>query len=249
VAQFRFDEGTRRLSAGVTNRGERAVRVSSATISWAGFAFPTVPLTDPQADAQPGQSVAFTIRYGAARCDSPPRDAPVMVVVVDGRTRRLPLQVQDPQLLVRLHRKACAQQRLAEVADIGLRIGRRDVVADGEHYLTATLTVRRHPGATGRVSIVDLSGSVLIELRTRGHHVLPVSTDDPALRGGTLPLLVGAPHRCDAHARSQSSQTFLLSAYVRLDDGPTQRIIMIPTIAEQTRVLALIDRVCGPISQ
>jgi len=249
VAQFRFDEGTRNLRAGVSNAGDRAVRVSSATISWDGFAFPTVPISDPQADAQPGQSVAFTIRYGAARCGAPPHGRPVMVAVVDGRTRRLPLEVQDPQLLVRLHQKACAGQRLAAVADVGLRIGRREVVADGERYLAATLHVRRHLGATGRVTLVDLSGSVLIELRTREEGLLPVSTADPQLRRGTLPLLIGAPHRCDGHARSQSSQTFLLSAYVRLDHDPVQRVVMIPTIAEQTRVLALIDRVCGPISQ
>jgi urease beta subunit len=249
VAQFRFDEGTRNLRAGVSNLGDRAVRVSSATISWDGFAFPTVPIPDPQADAQPGQSVAFTIKYGAARCGVPPHGRPVMVAVVDGHARRLPLEVQDPQLLVRLHQKACAGQRLAAVADVGLRIGRREVVADGERYLAATLHVRRHPGATGRVTLVDLSGSVLIELRTREKNLLPVSTADPQLRGGTLPLLIGAPHRCDAHARSQSSQTFLLSAYVRLDHDPVQRVVMIPTIPEQTRVLALIDRVCGPISQ
>ena len=249
VAQFRFDEGTRNLRAGISNLGDRAVRVSSATISWDGFAFPTVPISDPQADARPGQSVAFTIAYGAARCDAPPHVRPVLVAVVDGRTRRLPLEVQDPQLLVRLHHKACAGQRLAAVADVGLRIGRREVVADGDRYLTATLHVRRHPGATGQVTVVDLSGSVLIELRTRDKHLLPLSTADPQLREGSLPLLIGAPHRCDGHARSQSSQTFLLSAYVRLDGEPVQRVVMIPTIPEQTRVLALIDRVCGPISQ
>lgn len=245
VAQFRYLEGTPDLRAGITNNGDHPIRVTSATIDWDGFAFPRVAIHDPQADAQPGQSVAFTIAYGEARCAHAPREHPVMVADVDGRSRRLPLEVQDPQLLVRLHAKACAEQRLDSVADVGLSIGRRDVVVEGEHYLVATLHVRRHPGATGRVTLVDLGGSVLIELRTRPDQPLPVSTDDPALADGTLPLLIGAPHRCDGHARSQSSQTFLLSAYVRLDHHPVQRVVMIPTVAEQTRVLALIDRVCG----
>src|SRR3954471_21596916 len=46
VAQFRFDEGTRNLRAGVTNNSERDIRVSAATIAWDGFRFPKVPIPD-----------------------------------------------------------------------------------------------------------------------------------------------------------------------------------------------------------
>ena len=43
VTQFRFDEGTRNLKAGVTNNSDREIRGSRATIVWDGLAFPTVP--------------------------------------------------------------------------------------------------------------------------------------------------------------------------------------------------------------
>ena len=68
VAQFRFDEGTRNLRAGVTNNSDRDIRVTSATIVWDGFAFPEVPITDDL--VKPGLTAAFQIAYGAPRCTS-----------------------------------------------------------------------------------------------------------------------------------------------------------------------------------
>src|SRR3954453_1535657 len=70
VAQFRYAEGTPDLRAGVTNPGERTIRVSSATISWDGFGFPPVRIPDPQ--TLPGNTAAFTIAYGAPRCGHRP---------------------------------------------------------------------------------------------------------------------------------------------------------------------------------
>ena len=72
VAQFRFDEGTRNLKAGVTNDSDEDIRVSQATIAWDGFAFPTVPVAG--GVVHPGQTAAFSIAYGAPEC--PPRHGP-----------------------------------------------------------------------------------------------------------------------------------------------------------------------------
>ncbi len=242
VAQFRFDEGTRNLKAGVTNNGDRDIRVSQATILWDGFAFPTVPI--PGDAVEPGQTAAFTIRYGAPRCDRPPTARAVLVAVVDGRARRLPLRVEDPRLLVRLHATACAQQRLDEAATVTLRLGRRPVLADGEEYLPGSLVVRHRRGATDRVRVVDLGGSVLLDLVPRdGPAALPgvLRPDRAAL---VFPVLLGSAHRCDAHALGQSSQTFLISAYVRLDDRPTQREILPLDPGDRDRLIALVHRDC-----
>jgi hypothetical protein len=59
-----------------------------------------------------------------------------------------------------------------------------------------------------------------------------------------LPVLAGSAHRCDGHARGNSSQTFLLSVYLRLGDAPVQRRILTPAEPDQVRVLAVIDRDC-----
>ncbi len=242
VAQFRFDEGTRNLKAGIVNEGRTPVRISAGTIDWDGFAFPTISI--PDADIPPGQAAAFTIAYGAPRCDREPAAEPTMVAVVDGQTRRLPLRVEDPGLLLRLHDKACARRRLDAVATVRLQLSKRTETVAGEEYVPARVVLRHRPGATARVRLTELGGSVLFDLVPRaGQGALPVDLSAGATRV-VVPVLAGSAGRCDDHARSQSSQTFLWSLYVRLDGGAQQRIVTIPDEAEQTRLLALLDRAC-----
>jgi hypothetical protein len=242
VAQFRFDEGTRNLKAGVTNNSDRDIRVSRATISWDGFAFPTVPLGD--GAVHPGQTAAFTIAYGAARCTRPPAADPVLVAVVDGRTTRLPLRVEDPGLLDRLHAKACAAQVLDRAATVRLQLATYTEKLRGEEYLPGRLVIRHRPGATEPVRLVDLGGSVLLDLVPRaGRGALPgvLAPDAQVL---AFPVLMGSAHRCDPHALGQSSQTFLISAYVRLGSGPVQRVVLPLSTAERGRLTGILDRDC-----
>jgi len=242
VAQFRFDEGTRRLKAGVVNDGDRAVRVTNATIAWDGLAFPTVPLS--HSPVPPGQAAAFTIAYGAPQCGRPPAGRPVLQAVVDGHDRRLPLRVEDPGLLRRLRVKACAQQRLDRQVRVDLRPADRTRRVGGEEYLPAELVLRRRPGARTAVTLVDLGGSVLITLTPRaGRQALPFRMAGDRARL-SVPLLLGSAHRCDAHALGQSSQTYLLSAYLRLAGRPTQRQILPLTSAERDRIIGVVDRDC-----
>jgi hypothetical protein len=242
VTQFRFDEGTRNLRAGVTNNGAHDIRVSHATIAWDGFVFHTVPIRD--GVVPPGQAAAFTITYGAAKCAQPPATRPTLLVVVDGRTRRLPLRVEDPGLLVRLRTKACAQQRLDATATVHLRTARQTTRLRGEEFLPGVLVLRRRPGTTGRVGVVDLAGSVLIDLEpSAGRHALPAVLR-PQARMLRFPVLLGSAHRCDAHALGQSSQTFLISAYVRLEGAAIQRKILPLDTAERDRLSALVYRGC-----
>lgn len=243
VAQFRFDEGTHRLKAAVTNQGKQDIRVSQATIAWDGLAFPTVPITDPP--VPPGLSAAFTITYGKAQCAQPPATKPVLLTVVDGRPRRVPLRVEDPGLLDRLHAKACAEQRLGRAAGVDLRLSRRTVRVAGEEYVPGAIVVRHRDGATKQVRIVDLGGSVLVDLLPRaGRRALP-GTLRRDRRSLAFPVLIGSAHRCDAHALSQSSQTFLISAYLRLGDRPTQREVLPLTSAERDRITGVIHRDCA----
>jgi hypothetical protein len=241
VAQFRFDEGTRNLKAGVTNNSHGDIVVTRATIRWEGFAFPIVGLS--AEPVHPGQTAAFDIEYGPARCDRPPTRPPVLVATVDGRARSLPLRVDDPGLLERLRIKACAEQRLAQNSGVSLRPAPSTVVVRGEEYLPATLMLRRRTGAES-VRIVDLGGSVLLELVPRGGRgALPATLGpgDAALR---FPVLLGSAHRCDPHALGQSSQTFLISAYLQVGRAPVQREILHLSVRDRDRLLALIGRDC-----
>ena len=242
MAQFRFDEGTRHLRAGVTNNSKRDIRVSSATIAWDGFRFPKVPITDDL--VKPGLTAAFEIAYGAPRCSREPTGKPALIAVVDGHPRRLPLRVDDPGLLGRLREKACAAERLDAAASVRLSFEPTTVRVHGEEYLPGRVVMVRRPGNAEPIRIVDLGGSVLVDFVARnGPRSLP-ATLAADQRRFVLPVLAGSAHRCDGHARGNSSQTFLLSVYLRLGDAPVQRRILIPAEPDQVRVLAVIDRDC-----
>ena len=242
IAQFRFDEGTRRLKAGVTNDGDAEIRVTRATIEWDGLDFPTVPL--PDEPVGPSQTAAFTVEYGEPRCSRPPEGPPTLVAVVDGRSRRLPLHVDSPGLLNRLRAKACAEQRLDRAVSVELRLSDRTEVVAGEEYLPGRLVVRHPAGATDRVQIVSLGGSVIIDLVPRAAGDALPATLSPGRRELRFPVLLGSVHRCDAHALGQSSQTFLISAYVRLDGHPTQRVVLPLTTAEKELLNGVVKRDC-----
>jgi hypothetical protein len=128
---------------------------------------------------------------------------------------------------------------------VDLRLETSTVQVGGEEYLPGAVVLRHRDGATARVRIVDLGGSVLLELLPRdGRAALPgeLAGDRDQV---AFPVLLGSAHRCDAHARGQSSQTFLLSAYLRLESRPVQRVVLPLTSAERDRLLGLIDRDCG----
>jgi hypothetical protein len=242
VTQNRFDEGTTVLLAGVTNKSNRDIRVTRATIAWDALAFRSVRL--PGDAIHPTQTAAFRIRFGDPRCGKPSRTRPVLVAEIDGRTRRLRLRVEDPGLLVRLQVKACAQQRLDRAASVELRMASRTIRVAREEYLPADLVLRRRSGSVAPVRVVDLDGSVLIELLPRhGRRSLPVVLE-PGRPTLDVPVLFGSAHRCDGHARGQSSQTFLFSAFVRVGDRAVQRVVLPLTSAEQNRVIGVVDRDC-----
>ena len=165
VTQTRFAEGTQDLHAGVTNNTERTLNISSATIRWRGLDFPTITIDDPV--IPPGQTAAFTIRYGAPRCETQELGRPTMVTVVDGTTVVLPLRVEGPGLLHRLRDQACGQQMLAELVSVSLRLARRTESVGGTEVLPGRVVVRRHAGRTGTVTVEELGGSVLFSVEPR----------------------------------------------------------------------------------
>jgi hypothetical protein len=194
----------------------------------------------------PGQTAAFAIDYGEARCGRPPTSRPSLVAVIDGRTHRLPLHVDDPGLLERLRLKACAAERLAGVAVVHLYLARHTVRDAGEQQLPASIVVRRRSsGPSEVVRIVDLDGSVLIDLVPRdGSRAFPavLGPTDPEL---SLPVRFGSTQRCNGHAQSQSQQTFLFSAFLRLDDDPPQRVLLPLSNRARDRLIGLVKRGCG----
>jgi hypothetical protein len=243
VSQSRFDEGTRQLRAAVTNAGGKTVHVETAGIAWSGFVPRPAPV--PAGSLRPGQTAGLVLEYGEPRCDGPTKDAPALAVVVDGTEQDVALEPDDARGLVRLHVRACAQQRLERSVSVTLRLRRAPVTRAGEEYLPGAVLVRRRAGSTDELTVLDLAGSVLLDLALRdGRSVLPVrlAAEHDVLR---LPVLIGSVHRCDAHALGQSSQTFLFSIYVELRGQPAQRVTAIPDRPVKEALTGILDRDCG----
>lgn len=249
VTQYRPDEGTRRISVEVTNSGTVTVHVSGVALSTS--AFEPVSATAKGTEFAPGQTIALVTTYGDPRCeaDATTTDA-VAVLTLAGATAPTTLEVPvartGQDVLERLHHAECQQAALDAVADVRLLPEWRRVRVDGDPYLRGTLLLRRpggHPSAGG-VTVTATRGSVLLELRPvrRGR---PVGRLDPGEATERIPVLLGSANRCDAHALGGSTQTFLLSAFVRRDGGPQQRVLLIPDAATKRRALRVLDAVCG----
>ena len=245
VTQYRLDEGTRKINAQLTNRGAATVTVTGVRLIWAGAR--RLQPTPKDTVLAPGQTVDLQTRYGSAYCRGLLAGrASVRVTMQDGTGFTLPVDRSGRRLLGRLGRADCAARRLRQTATISFASHYRKVMMAGEEWLRGSLIIRRPTASRGReapVYVEDLLGSVLLTLRPAGISALPakLSPGDDVL---TIPVLLGSTQRCDAHALSQSSQTFLLSVFARVGNHPTQRVIVSPDKTAQGRAGALLDRVC-----
>jgi hypothetical protein len=246
LSQPRWDEGTRTLRIAVINEGTNPVNVTSATVSSAAFEEAQVAVNEGSVD--PGRIAGFPLEYGDANCDDADVRPITVTVVVDGTERALPLHSDDASLLERLHAQECAQQRLDAAVAVTLEFDERPVILDGEEYLPGRLVLRRPAGVADPppVTVMSMRGSVLLSLepdRRDAEAVVPatLATSSNEL---TIPVLVGSAHRCDPHALTNSSQTFLLNSFVRLPGYSVQRVITVPEIAARDRLAGIIDRDC-----
>lgn len=248
VTQYRPDEGTRRISVEVTNTDAEPVRVSGVALRTS--AFEPLATTGKDTVFEPGQTIALVTTYGDPRCGhgDTATDA-VAALTLTGETGQgtveVPVARAGQTLLNRLHRVECQQATLDEVASVRLQSDWRRVESDGLPYLRGSLLLRRAPGSPSGVgvSVTATAGSVLLDLRpVRPRR--PVGRLEPGQASARIPVLLGSSMRCDGHALGGSTQTFLLSAFVRRDGAPQQRVLLIPDAATQRRALRVVHEVC-----
>jgi hypothetical protein len=241
LTQYRIDEGTRKLSVGITNVGDATIALDSVTVDWSGF--DPLPSRPDRATLPPGEVAGVSLRYGEPQCRRRPHDRPGLVAVVAGSAVRVELERDDRRLLEELYRRECQAQRLAQTVTVRLDLARHPVEVAGAEYVPGHVVLTRTPGSRLPVRLVDLGGSVLLRFEPAAGTRLP-RTLPPGSDGLRVPVRLGSAHRCDPHARGNSSQTFLLGVYLRAGRRPPQRVIAVPSAPEQVRLLALIDRDC-----
>ncbi len=235
VLQQRVDATTRMVGVDTTNRGTSPVHVSAVRLSGGGIQSPVTPK---DTVLQPRLTVALRISYGRPHCDG--RSAPLTAhLKVDGRWFDYPVNPAGQREVRRLLDTDCTALALAHTASIRLAGPYRTTSVGGTPYLRGRLIMqRRSPGV---VDLRSLVGTVLVDLR-------PVKdlVDLPATAGRAVtPILLGSTGRCDPHGLGQSTQTFLLSAYVQRSGDPEQRVVLVPPKPVQNRILQVIDRACG----
>ena len=242
VIQYRLDEGTREVDVQISNADTAALRISVEGLDWPGVVSPS---RGNRARFEPGQTIDLPVTLGRFRCggvDVSGKPIVTLRVRAAGRVERtVRVAAGGRGLLTRLRASDCQRRALARVVDIDYAPD-WSYVRDPEPGVRATVVfTRRSPGA---VSVVGMSGSVLLDFRPTqpaGRPLLVIPPRQPIAR---LPVLVTSSGRCDAHALGGSTQTFLLSAFVRNGDGPTQRVLLVPDASAQRQILTMISRSC-----
>ncbi len=236
VQQQRVDATTRVVGVNTTNRGATPVHVSAVRLTGGGLAGPVTPL---DTDLQPRLTVALRTPYGRPQCDDR-AGAVTAHLQIGGRWINYPVSTSGQREVRRLLDTDCAGIHLAETAAVGLAGPYEAVDVDGTPYLRGRLVMaRRSTGAA--VDLRSLVGSVLVDLRPANRLVDLAAGSARAV----TPVLLGSSGRCDPHGLGQATQTFLLSAYVRLAGEPTQRVVLTPPRSVQGHVLHVIDEACG----
>lgn len=250
VVQQRIDEGTRRIGIQISVDAKTSLHVVGVQLRSAGFR--PVLATGKDSMFAPGRVIDLVTTYGRALCEGqdPTEGLSAALTVEESagstRTYEVPVTGDGVGLVRRLHAAACAKLSLQQAASVAYTPFRRARV-DGEEVLAGALEFERPDDADpGEVVTVDsLSGSVLFDFhplrRTEPGFVARLETSTERLR---LPVVIGSSGRCDQHARSQSTQTFLFSVYARVGSAVEHREIMIPPPLLQRQALALLDDVC-----
>jgi hypothetical protein len=231
------------INAELTNASDGPVTVATVALDSSQFA--PVPAAEKESPFAPSQTIDLSIEYGNPTCDGPLKQASFTVQLADGSTVELSIDSAGMEWLDRLYTKECALRSINDIATITYGPEFKRAIVDGQLVLTGELILRRPTDgdAAQSLTVRSLGGSVLVRMEPNPPPELPAVLK-PGIDELRIPISLGA-FRCDQHARGQSSQTFLLSAFVKPPDLPQQRVILVPSRSVQNQVFDLIDDVCG----
>ncbi len=245
LIQRRSSEGTRTVAVTVTNTGDSAFTVESVRLVWS--VLPMAPTTPAGTEFPPGRPLDLFTTYGRPDCtDYPdlPDDRPTAELTLAGNhIVTKPLDAHGLGWLRRLYRVECEAAVLRAAAQVRLSGPWTRIERDGLPYLRGRLAVDRI-GGHQPITVTSVFGSVLLSFdpMVPSRPVAVLKGDQAALR---VPILIGSSGRCDKHALGGSTQTYLLSVFVRHGDAPVQRLIRTPDAPIRDRILHVVHDACG----
>jgi len=190
-----------------------------------------------EATLQPRQTIDLRMIMPRPTCDAP--GAPAYgLVTLNGQAVRMRIDASGQGYLTRMWRRACDEQAVTEAVGIDYTGPWRTVRTLGYDALQGRVRLTRRAGDPA-VTLTELTGSVLFELHTGGALTLA-----PGQRSTSRPV-VFVPGRCDSHGLSQSQQTFVFRATLRLDGGRRMRVYAEPGRRARSEANAMLRRECG----
>lgn len=234
--QQRIHEGSNHAQLRVVNHTDKPLVVRRIGLDWPGY-----PGGLHRSDETVQAQSTLDLHYWLTRpdCDvNATATPPVGIIVTDrGRFRRT-MTPDGVRFLHRIWQAECNRVLFVRTATIQLSEDWRPTSKGDEPAIRGALVLTRRTGADP-VVVEQVRGSVLFDLSLEGVAELPAG-----VRRAELPLVVD-PGRCDEHARSGSTQTFLWTVWLRVADGDQLALHLTPSTAQQVRLLEFLDDACG----
>jgi hypothetical protein len=234
-SQHRVDEGSDRANLRVVNEADEPAQVTEIGLDSAGYG---EYVEDHDTLFQPGQTIDLRMTLPAPVCDASPTPA-YGIVTIDGTRVREELDRFGQDFVESLWRRTCNRLSVTGVADLAWRFDHDPVGTGRASYLRGTLEVNRKPGTTTPLRVEGMQGSVLFRLQQTARPTL--GPDDEQVR---VPLRLRWG-RCDEHAISESSQTFLWKLDVSVDGQEPVRITTTVDDAEKSPLLGYLKKACA----
>lgn len=223
----------------VTSHATEQLRVTGLRLRWSGY--PARSWQPVDFRFHPGYTYGPDVRLPRPRCDGGGADPPQVQLRIAHRSPAVvPIDAPGAEGLRTVWERQCGEQRLLQAVHVDFGPSWRPVRRGGDPVLLGHLTARRGQ-SDAEVTLSETLGSVLLSFDPAG--------DDRVLLGrgqntGRLPVEVGSLGRCDAHALSQSSQTFKLRVWLRLDGGPEHSLVLVPAAPARAQMNSLIREAC-----
>ncbi len=241
LEQARIDETKHMLSIAVRNSGPGSVHVERVQL--VAPPLPALPPAPVDTEVKPPLRVDLRIPYGKADCrgDAIPVPGPAHVLAwlrEPGGTRqvRLPLPHPNP-LLTRLVRLDCGAALVHRAADV--RLGTEWKRAGDALHGTVTME-RRAPGA---VTLHDVGGSVIFDLKPTGRTEPPIAVLEPGRDRLEVPVRLLASH-CTPHAMAEAKRPYGFTHWVTLPGLAPQYLLFEVTPAMRALLDELVEDTC-----
>jgi hypothetical protein len=234
-SQHRIDEGSDRANLRVVNDSDRPAQVTEIGLDSAGYG---EHREDHDSLVQPGQTIDLRMTMPEPVCDASPTPA-YGIVRIGGSRIREKLDRFGQDFVESLWRRRCNLLSVTTVADLAWHFDYDAVGTGRASYLRSVLEVTRKPGTTIPLRVVGMQGSVLFRLEQTARPTL-----GPGDERVSVPLRVRWG-RCDAHAISESSQTFLWKLDVSVDGQEPVRITTTVDEADKAPLLGYLKKACA----